>query len=356
LTTSDYIDFNDPMFTNVMWGIGRSATIAGFKGKLLAAGLSEPQIEALASALSTVTSATVSGVNNMLRTVNPDNGLLEPSTLDDIADIDRLKPTITQTFELGYNGMLGNRLKFNVDVYRTQKNDFIGPLTVETPNVFLDPATLSAFLGNEFDTALFYNPAEAAALGTVIADSNSNGLTDELTALFAENAAGIPFGTVTPQEAVDPTAVLVTYRNFGDISFYGTDLAFAYHLNQNWNFGGSYSYISKNFFEKSGDQVHDIHLNSPKHKFGVQLHYTNPGIGFNAQTRFRFIDAFEMDSPFYGSQINAYKVVDVNMGLNFFYNTHLALTIQNLFDNKHVEFIGGPEIGRLAIMRLTQTF
>ncbi|MCP4566212.1 MAG: TonB-dependent receptor, partial [FCB group bacterium] len=46
LTTSDYIDFNDPMFTNVMWGIGRSATIAGFKGKLLAAGLSEPQIEA----------------------------------------------------------------------------------------------------------------------------------------------------------------------------------------------------------------------------------------------------------------------------------------------------------------------
>jgi len=40
--------------------------------------------------------------------------------------------------------------------------------------------------------------------------------------------------------------------------------------------------------------------------------------------------------------------------LPFFDNTRLNLTVQNLLNNKHKEFVGLPEIGRLALVRLTQ--
>ena len=36
--------------------------------------------------------------------------------------------------------------------------------------------------------------------------------------------AGIPFGTVTPEQAFEPTAVMLTYRNFGEISLNGLDV------------------------------------------------------------------------------------------------------------------------------------
>ncbi|MCK5126952.1 MAG: TonB-dependent receptor [candidate division Zixibacteria bacterium] len=362
LSTSDYINFNDPMFTNVMWNIGRGATIAGFQAKMAANNVPQGMIDALSIAMDTVTTEFVSGVNNSLMTLNTSTGLHQSSSVDDISDIERLKPTITQTFEIGYNGIIGNRLKFSGNVYRTKKNDFIGPLSVESPNVFLDPATLQAYLGGQFTTTLG-DPAYADEATTLMAlDSpamggNGNGtVVDELTAMFTSGAGSIPFGTVTPDEAYDPTAVFVTYRNFGDISFYGADMSFDYHLNQNLNFGGNYSYITKNFFEKSDDQPHDINLNSPKHKFGFHVQYMIPARSLSAQLRFRFIDAFDMDSPFFGSSIASYNLVDFSAGLDFVHNTHISLTIQNVLDNRHIEFIGAPEIGRLTIMRLSQTF
>ncbi len=361
MSTEDFIEFNDPLFTGLMWQAGRGAVIAGFEQQLAASQLPQDTIDTKLASLNAITPGSVNGVQNSLMTINPDKGIAEPSTLDDIADIGRLEPTITQTIELGYNGLIADKFKFSIDVYRTEKNNFIGPLTVETPNVFLDPATLQLYLGGEFATNLANNPADAAELFfldtlTAIGGNGNGTIVDELTTMFTQGAASIPFGTVTPEEALDPTAVLVTYRNFGDISFYGADLSLAYRLNHFWSFGGSYSYISKNFFEKSDDQVHDIYLNAPKHKFALHAQYRNAKLGLDANTRLRFVDGFKMMSPFYGDEVKTYEVVDLNVGLEFFYGTYLALTVQNLLDDKHIEFVGGPEIGRLAIMRLTKSF
>ena len=83
---------------------------------------------------------------------------------------------------------------------------------------------------------------------------------DELTALYTGGAAQIPYGTAAFQEQTDPTAVTLTYRNFGDIDLTGADLALTYYLNQNWTVGGRYSYVSDDFFPKSDTQPHDIAL------------------------------------------------------------------------------------------------
>ena len=279
-----------------------------------------------------------------------------------------MEPTITQTFELGYKGIVNNSLALAVDVYYTKKKDFIGPLTIETPNVFLDPATLATALGPAF-AASEGDPANAPWANSLLflytlSDPNlpiqGNGdrsIADELAALFTSGAAQIPFGTVTPEEAFDPDAILVTYRNFGDIDFFGADLSFSYHLNQNWGISGTYSWVSEILWEKDADQPHDINLNAPKHKLAFGLQYNNPLAGFSASTRARWVDSFRMASPYVGTEVPAYTVVDLNLGYDLpSVDTRLTVTIQNLFDNRHIEFIGGADLGRLTIARLTRSF
>jgi iron complex outermembrane receptor protein len=366
LTPGDYIDFNDPLFTDIMWDVGRARVMDGIEDRLdqlVQSGLiNQATADEALSSIDAVTPTDLYGVNNMLMTINPDNQAYEVSQVDDVADIHRLEPTITQTVELGYKGMLGNRLKFSLDIYRTEKKNFIGPLAVETPNVFLDDSTLNDYLYTYIEDALNANPAYDSILSPLdnpflgVGGNNNGTAADEVANYFSSGASQIPFGTVTPDEALDPTAILVTFRNFGDISYYGADLSLTCHISRFWNVGGAYSYISKNFFEKSPDQLRDINLNAPRHKIGLFLQYTNPYRDLSLNVRYRYVDAFDMDSPFYGTSVKAYHLVDLNLGLNLIYETYLSLTVQNVFDNRHIEFVGGPKIGRLAIMRLTRSF
>jgi iron complex outermembrane receptor protein len=362
LDTGDFIDFNDPVFTNVMWTAGREAVFSGLPSILAAMDVPQQTIDSISISLQAMTPPTVSGVDNALKIFNPDTRSFDPSGIEDISDIDPLKPSYTKTIEFGYKGVLRERLRFSVDLYRTERDNFVGPLAIETPNVFLDRETLSIYLEQEFDSILA-DPANAdhAAMLAMLDDpaygGNGNGTpVDELTNFFAYGTAQIPFGTVSPQEALDPEAVLVTFRNFGDITLYGADLAFACALNRYLSCGGSYSFVSKNFFRKSAEQVHDIYLNAPRLKYGVYLQYANPELGILAQTRLRFVDAFDMYGPFMGSRVESYTVVDLNMKWNLPYNSQLALAVQNLFDNKHSEFVGAPEIGRLAMLRVSHSF
>lgn len=355
LQPTDFISINNEVFTDAMWMLARTGVNMGFAQQLAADTiLPQPVKDAVNAVFTSLTPTSIAGVGNMLMSLNMDTQALDPSSVDAIADIDRLEPTITQTIELGYNGLIGDRLKFGVDVYRTDKENFIGPLTVETPNVLIHQPNLQALLYSNISNTLTANPMEAAVLAGIF-DENGNGAADELVELYASTAA-FPIGTITPAEAYDPTAILVTYRNFGDINFYGFDVSMAYHLNQNWDFGGTFSYVSKNFFEKKEGQVHDIHLNAPKYKGSAFIQYQYPKYNLSTHLRYRYVDAFEMASPFYGSYVKTYHLLDLNAGIDFLYDTHFSLTIQNVLDHRHSEFVGAPALGRLTVARLTQSF
>ena len=139
-----------------------------------------------------------------------------------MVDVPRTKSTTTQTYEVGYKGVIGRKLVLAADVYHTRTEDFVGPLRIETPNVFLDPATLAGALGPAIAQALddAANEAQANALLALDAAAfggNENGTAaDELTPLFVGGAAQIPYGTVSPEQAYDPTAIIMTYRNFDE--------------------------------------------------------------------------------------------------------------------------------------------
>ena len=428
LEADAYIPLDDPIFTNVMWGIGRGAVIKGFEDGLKASitsetlpgivggmqpeeivaiietlppdlaaavqqviqpsdilGLSPEQlqqtilqlfdtmpptaidlltatlIQGQTAELSTVIPQQVTGLKNVLRSLNPEAKPDEDPFIDvaGVKDVDPLKPTITQTYEVGYKGILMNRLAFSVDVYHSRINNFIGPLFVETPNVFLDPASIQATFGKQFTETLAdpENVALNQALLQLDAEENGgngNGTpVDELITIIAS----IPFGTVTPDQAADPNAVILTYRNYGDINLNGLDMNFTLFLSPNWSVGGNYSFVSKDLFQNI-DGIGEIALNAPKNKFGANVQYFNTDLGLGAGLRARFVEGFPVRSGVYVGKVESYYTIDLNAGYDIPLGPkpRLSVTVQNLLDRKHNQFVGTPDLGRLAIARLTQTF
>ena len=370
LPAETYIPLDDPVLTNVMWNVGRSAVMSAalpvFKAGLTASGLQEPVIAALADGFDNLIPKQVVGVKNVLRSLDPQAG--DFVDVEDVNDVNPLKPTITQTYEVGYKGILMNKLAFSADVYHSRINDFVGPLVVETPNVFLDPTTLGASLGKQMTIALA-DPANAGLKQALLAfdapsqGGNGNGSpVDELVMLFVagtENngAAFIPFGTVTPEQAADPNAIMLTYRNYGDISLNGLDVSFTYYLNPSLSFGANYSFVSKDLFEDV-EGLGDIALNAPKNKFGASIQYLNADLGLGVGLRTRFVAGFPVRSGVYIGDIESYYTIDLNAGYEIPVSPRprLSFTVQNLLNRRHQQFIGSPEIGRLSMVRLTQTF
>ena len=370
LSAETYIPLDDPVFTNVMWSVGRGAVMSGvkpiFESGLTAQGLPAPTIQALLDGFDNLIPQQVVGVKNVLRSLDPQAG--DFVDVEDVNDVNPLKPTITQTYEVGYKGILMNKLAFSADVYHSRINDFVGPLVVETPNVFLDAVTLGVSVGEQITVALA-DPQNAVLNQALLAfdapaqGGNGNGSpVDELVKLFVAGTenngpAFIPFGTVTPEQAADPNAIMLTYRNYGDISLNGLDLNFTYYLNPSWSFGANYSFVSKDLFENV-DGLGDIALNAPKNKFGASFQYLNADLGLGVGLRTRFVAGFPVRSGVYVGDIESYYTIDLNAGydLPIGPRPRLSLTVQNLLNRRHQQFIGSPEIGRLSMVRLTQTF
>jgi outer membrane receptor for ferrienterochelin and colicins len=272
---------------------------------------------------------TSSNVGTVLMKLNPTTGSFDATSPSEVQDVGQIKPTITNTFEVGYKGLLGTRLVASADVYYSRIQDFVGPLRVETPNVFFDYQSLAVYLD------AFLPTPNATALAQAI--------------------AGIPVGTVTPENAADRGDLILTYRNFGDVDLTGADLAVQILLSQEWSTMLSYSLVSDDFFANVEGDL-DLALNAPKNKAGVSLHYQDVSQGVTASARVRFVDGFPVESGVYVGEVESYTLVDLTGSWKVLPATTISAVVQNVFDDKHMEFVGVPKIGRLGLLRVTQTF
>lgn len=380
---ADFIDLGDPVFTNVMWGLGRSGVLSALNTPLFM-GLATTQIgilqeldrataEAAAGqllgGLDALVPAQLTGLDNVLLKLNLEKVAAgDPAPFDpiaDVIDVPLTRSTTTETYEFGYKGVVGEKLVVAADLYHTRIQDFVSPIQVQTPNVFLDPASLGAALGASIGEALSENAELAAAVapldnmqvpGTLSGNGNGSPV-DEIVTLFVGGAAGIPFGTVTPEQAFDPTAVMLTYRNFGEISLNGLDVNLAYFPSDQWSLTGSYSYVDKTLFENV-DGIADIALNAPGNKFKLGTSYTFDQQQLTLGAQWRYVGAFRQESGVFVGDVDAYSLLDLNASclLPFGSNLRLGVDVSNALDNKHRTFIGAPEIGRLVFGQLGVAF
>lgn len=262
--------------------------------------------------------------------------------------IQPLSPTIHNTYEIGYKGILGSRLLVAADLYSENIQDFVGPLRVETPNVFYDPQTLQQYVTDRLT---------AAAQGGLIPPEDVPGLVEEIVT----TAAMVPLGTVVPDQ-VDSPDLLLTYRNFGDVDLWGADLSFQFLATDRLSITGSYAHVSEDCFNFDEDpgcgSAQDVALNAPRNKGSLGVRWADEFRGLTLESRSRFVQGFPMNSGVYIGDVEGYAVVDANVQyrLSRFPGASVTLSAYNVFDDRHREFVGAPDLGRLVLLRLMYQF
>ena len=275
--------------------------------------------------------------------LGPEGGDLFPLDPGPV-DLPELVPTVFSSIEAGYKGLIRDRVRLAADLYFANVENFVGPLRLETPNVFLDPASTGAFLGSRLGPLI--------QAGTVTADQ---------VAELAAGLAAVPVGSVAPDQLDSPDLLLAS-RNFGSASYWGVDLSAHLLASDRLSLTAGYSFQSAECFDfdEDGDcpGSDDLALNAPSQKGSIGFAFTDRAAGFLLDGRWRFSDEFPMASGVFTGTVDAYHVLDVTAGyqLPIQPNARLELTVYNALNNRHREFVGAPELGRLALVRVRYDF
>ncbi|MDQ3697304.1 MAG: TonB-dependent receptor [Gemmatimonadota bacterium] len=290
--------------------------------------------------LSGIPVPTSTDVSTVLRALDLRNGAFV-TTGGTVNDVAPLLPTITNSFEAGYKGLIGQRLVFDGSVYATHRKNFIAPLSIATPNVFLSTASLAAYLGR------FMPAAQAGELAAGIGGVDGN-----------SSAPGIPLATISPTGPLGGTDILLTYQNVGDVRLWGADLSADYAATDHFSFSGSYSWVSDNFFAATRPGEADLSSNTPRNKALLAARFHASAHDASVELRGRYVDGFRMVDGVWNGYVSAFTVGDLEAGVAIpgAPKARLALTVQNFANARHAEFLSAPVLGRLLLMRVQYRF
>ncbi|MBM4188002.1 MAG: TonB-dependent receptor [Gemmatimonadetes bacterium] len=293
-------------------------------------------------------------VQTVLRLLNATTGQFTAINPTQVQDIGALRPSISNTLEAGYKGNFGGKARFSVDAYFERRENFVGPLIVETPNVFLDPATLGAFILGDL----------TGKVGQATAAQATPGLVGLL--------AGLPLGVVIPNDGgalTNRPDIFLTYRNFGSVDLFGADMAFDYVANDRWSFAATYSFVNKDFF--TAEEVNGptgIALNGSKNRGSATIRLRNDPQGWATELRFRAVKGFPVNSGVYvspqrsdGSFVptDSYGIFDLQGSFRPNVGTRSMLitaSINNVLNHAYATFVGVPKLGRTVMTKVSYTF
>jgi len=299
-------------------------------------------------------------VQFFISVLNPQNLALQGQINTEIefapVDIEPLKSTITHSMEIGYKGLIRNKILFAVDAYYTKKKNFVSGNTLVTPRALYSDLegeftpSLAAALQHFFDASGFS------------LDLTSAELADFITQIaVAGGIKEIGVGVVQTDQSMVPGELIGGYRNFGDVDFWGLDASFQYLASDRLNIFGNVSFVSDDFFDD--DELNEpgsglqLALNATSLKWKTGFSYHTPK-SYSINSSVRFIKGFPVRSGSYVGDVEDYFLWDLGAGYdfsNFVNGMRFDFTVQNVLNNEHREFIGAPQIGRLALVRLSYT-
>ena len=281
----------------------------------------------------------------------------------DLPDVKPIRESTSNTVELGYKGILGNRLLVAADGWWSRKQHLVTPLTIQTPLVLLNGPQLGAYLVPRCMADLGYSQAQATALaGQLIGSATAPGL------------ATIPVAVISSADVhANGGQLLVTYVNVDeDIDVSGADLSAKFLVSPVFSVGASGSYVSDDRWQTENAGL--VTLNAPRRKATLTAAYDNvDGNGLNAELRMRYTAGFPVNSGVYigtlclgGEQgalaeacVKSYTLFDMNAGYRLPGNlshTTLQLSVTNLFNESYRPFPGTPNIGRMILARVKYDF
>ncbi len=258
--------------------------------------------------------------------LNPLTSQAVPVSAVSLPDIEPTRESYTETFEVGWNGTFDDRVRLVADVYYTRKSDFVSPLLLQTPLLFLDQGTTEAYL------TPFFGAAGAAAL--------------------AAGMAQVPAGVVSSDSnGAQGAELILSYRNVGEVDFWGGDVSMEVFMDEarRWKLSGMYSFVSKDEFMIADGTP--ITLNAPKNKGSISLNYRNLLKGVTASSRVRFTAGFPATSAGFVGDVDSHAIVDLSGGYEVPGTAAtLQLSVSNVFATQYQTFPGVPEIGRYTML------
>ena len=288
-----------------------------------------------------------------------------------------LSAQFNSTYELGYKGIIQDRLRVAVDLWYQQRGDVGTPAQLATPGVFMNRQALGQFISTNLP-AVLQSPAGGglpAPVAAATAQAVGQAFASEpaLAQLF-----GLPLGVVTFDNTLGSrsTDFLATYQMVNQkLNVYGTDIAADFVVNDRFTVASTYSYLSENVFRDVVDPSTGAPFmaNSPRHRASLRGRYEATR-GWGVELGGRYADAFPVNSAVYVSgvplrgpggitsscpnvPVNAF--LDAGVSYRFTLGGRKALFSingTNLLDNRVPSFAGVPEIGRLVMSRIRYEF
>jgi len=288
--------------------------------------------------------------------------MIEPRReLNQLQDTEPIKPAITQSWEVGYKGVVNRNILFTVDGYFARRKNFIGPLQAQTPFVLVPD--LHEDLIQDLATGLNENEQTSTLLGLV--GLTPEGVAELIVDLASENLpdSETPVAIVQPNENNNGPGsypeLMLTFPNFGNIQYFGMDVSLQMMIRDHWRLFGNASWVSDDYFDSSEldeeSRNLELALNAPslKVKWGGQ--YQRKG-GISIMISGRYTSGFPVIAGQYIGDVESYTIIDLGLGYRFDQlGIRIDAGVNNLFNSQHREFVGAPRLGRIGSFRLTYT-
>ena len=295
-----------------------------------------------------------------------------------VKDIGALDASYNKTYEMGYKGIIGNRMRLAVDGWLQKRGDVGNPAGLATPNVFFNGQQLGAYLGPNIAQILIQAGLPAAQAAAAAA---------QIAPQVATAAASLPVGIVQfdNDQFANGTDVYATYTSATntEITVKGVDAALDYVANDFITLAGTYSWVSDEVFrDVLSSNSAPLMLNAPDAKASFTVKLRDEPARYGAEIRWRFMRAYPVNSGVYASgfdtrgqpisftrpgssTVYVYDGVPTSHLFDMSFNYRIPWGSQellwsingtNILDKRVRSFPGSPEIGRMVMTRLQYSF
>ena len=341
-----------------------------------------------------------SGGSGSLSPYNLFNGLPMPSSDDTYG----ARFGSVSNFELGWTGVIGDRLKLSADIYTYENKGFtyfqaIGQTFAlvgsDIPNdlasaVMADITPYATAVLTQVTTAAYQGLAAAygypfsVVASGALAAAGIPSLANSIAGAVAQTVGGVGGAFVaggqgfvgqlgplfaalgTVESSAVPgndgvTHIPAGYRTYGDAvrSHWGGDVSMDYFVNSDVRLWANASWLSQNEWTPGEDDDDDLpyysSLNTPKFKWRLGMDYTPPS-GFNMAVSFMHDDKFHSEQGFFTGMVETKNLIDLNLGYKFSPNMRFDISAQNLTNNPYSAFPNMPLIKRRVIGKVTFNF
>lgn len=341
--------------------------------------LLEPEIKAVPelalvaeSILTFLRNYNPTGVTGELVGINVLNG----QPLSSLRPTTKAKLTYRNVYEIGYKGLLMDKLSMSADVYHI-RTEGARSFTALAPLMTLQGANIAEDLGNTVgaDFNDFFVRLLTPFIGAEAAENSASQVTPAIIDAYQQggqafvDAVPAPllsdiFGAVETSrmpmnDGIVHVPVGILSLEDASANYWGMDISTEYYINTAFSVWANYSWVGDVKSKVDNNETTRAALsslgNTPRNKYRLGFNYT-PINGIRANVSFQHNDGFFSSAGQFSGEVPATNLIDSGLGYQWSNGITLDLTATNLLNTKYRALPNMPKIGRGVIARMSYTF